>query len=408
MRNSHFNIFYPFLLVGIFLAASQALLPRPVLAMEILFPDNPVKVEEKVSDQWKDFYFSGTSNALFFSGQLQDYFSPKVDLPSSRVRPLVRKYGYSPEKIYSFLKEAAKTSDKPAVEPELIIENSKVKKFTPPQAGQKTNLLETTLLIQKSLETDGTSTVPSITELEPKQSLADTNAWGIRELIATGESNFRGSPSNRRHNIKVGVEKVNGILVAPGQEFSFNENLGPVEEGYGFLPELVIKKSGTVPELGGGLCQVSSTVFRAAIHAGLPITQRRNHAYAVQYYAPQGTDATIYPGIIDLKFINDTPGYILLWAHFKEKDGLVYEIYGTRDDREVKVMPAVQYDRKSDGSMKATWEREVTKNGQTKKDVFKSVYQPPALFHKQEEFVSSGPNSTTAPPPTPTPATTAN
>jgi vancomycin resistance protein YoaR len=85
------------------------------------------------------------------------------------------------------------------------------------------------------------------------------------------------------------------------------------------LPELVIKKEGTVPEFGGGLCQVSSTAFRAAMNGGLPITQRRNHAYAVQYYAPQGTDATIYPGVVDLKFINDTPGDILIWAFEKIK-----------------------------------------------------------------------------------------
>src|SRR6185369_10179137 len=116
-------------------------------------------------------------------------------------------------------------------------------------------------------------------------------------------SNFKGSPKNRRHNITVGVEKMKGVIVPQGAEFSFNEHLGPVDGEHGFLPELVIKKNGTVPEFGGGLCQVSSTTFRAAMTAGLPITQRRNHAYAVQYYSPQGTDATIYPGSADLKFI---------------------------------------------------------------------------------------------------------
>jgi vancomycin resistance protein YoaR len=80
-----------------------------------------------------------------------------------------------------------------------------------------------------------------------------------------------------------------GVIIKPGEEFSFNHYLGPVKAEQGFLPELVIKRTGTVPELGGGLCQVSSTTFRAAMNAGLPITQRKNHAYAVQYYSPQGT-----------------------------------------------------------------------------------------------------------------------
>jgi vancomycin resistance protein YoaR len=224
---------------------------------------------------------------------------------------------------------------------------------------------------------------------KPENSLAALNDLGINELIGHGVSKFNGSPKNRRFNIKVGVEKMKGIIVPQGATFSFDDNLGPVDGEHGFLPELVIKANDTVPEFGGGLCQVSSTTFRAAMDAGVPITARRNHAYAVQYYAPQGTDATIYPGSADLKFVNDTPGALLIWPYFPDDNTLVFDFYGTKDDRQVVLDKPVQYDRKSDGSMKATWTRHVTKDGTTRDDVFKSAYRPPADFHHQTTFVSA-------------------
>jgi vancomycin resistance protein YoaR len=135
--------------------------------------------------------------------------------------------------------------------------------------------------------------------------------------------------------------------------------------------------------------------------------KQRNHAYAVKYYAPQGTDATIYPGVIDLKFINDTPASILIWPTLKG-DYLSFDFYGTKDERKVSLSTPVQFDKKADGSMKATWERSVTKDGKTKTDVFKSTYQPPALFHKEEKFIPAAPENPTTDPnnPSTTPTTT--
>src|SRR3990167_5340600 len=206
------------------------------------------------------------------------------------------------------------------------------------------------------------------------------------EVVGRGESNFAGSPANRRVNIRVGAEKYHGLIIKPGQEFSFNEFLGDVDAAHGFLPELVIKRDGLKPEFGGGLCQVSSTAFRAAMNTGLPIVERKNHAYAVQYYAPQGTDATIYPGSVDLRFVNDTPAHILIWPYIKDTNKLVFEFYGTKDSRKVTLQKPFSYDRKSDGSMKAEWTRIVEKDGKTATSTFKSVYQSPALFHKEEIF----------------------
>ncbi len=300
-------------------------------------------------------------------------------------------YRYDPEAIYRWVKEQSVDIESQAKDPQLTIQNGRAVSFTPPTMGVSVDAYTTTFNIIAALEEGYTTTKLVANVTTPRNGLETTNNLGIRELVGHGESKFSGSPKNRRTNINVGVDKVKGVIVMPGEEFSFNKNLGPVEKEYGFVPELVIKKTGTVPELGGGLCQVSSTTFRAAMQAGLPITQRKNHSYAVQYYAPQGTDATIYPGVIDLKFINDTPGAILIWPYLKDKDTLVFDFYGTKDDREVVLEKPVQYDRKSDGSMKATWIRHVTNNGETTTDTFKSVYLPPALFHKEETFVQPAP-----------------
>ncbi|HYV33482.1 MAG TPA: VanW family protein [Candidatus Limnocylindria bacterium] len=306
-------------------------------------------------------------------------------------------YHYQLSEIYNYIEQLGTNINVPTIEPVMEMQDGVVTKFTPPQTGTQLDAYKSSLDVLVALETGtATSSELSANKSEPQTSLSQTNNLGINELIAEGTSSFKGSPNNRRHNIAVGVTKFQGVLVKPGEEFSFNKNLGPVEAEEGFLPELVIKgDKGTVPELGGGLCQVSSTAFRAAMAAGLPITQRRNHAYAVQYYSPQGTDATIYPGVIDLKFINDTPADILIYAFEKDKNTLIFDFYGTKDSRKVTLEKPVVYDRQTDGSMKATWTREVIKaDGTPRTDIFKSTYQSPALFHKTEQFVSASSSPT--------------
>jgi vancomycin resistance protein YoaR len=160
---------------------------------------------------------------------------------------------------------------------------------------------------------------------------------GIKELIGVGHTSFFGSPTNRIHNIKTGIAKLNGALIAPNEEFSINARLGPVDDSTGYKKELVITKKGTIPEYGGGLCQVSTTMYRAAIFSGLKITARAAHSYAVTYYSQvlgHGLDATIYSGGQDLKFINDTPGYILIQGYV-ENNHAYFKFYGTSDGRTI-------------------------------------------------------------------------
>ena len=294
-----------------------------------------------------------------------------------------------PKAIYEYLQTVSSQINKPTQTPQITISENHVDNFIPPQDGLSLDLYKSTAEVIRSLSSGQTDINLSVNINKPNVSLSELNNLGIEELIGHGISSFKGSPKNRKHNITIGVEKMKGIIIPPGGIFSFNHFLGPVDGEHGFLPELVIKKEGTVPEFGGGLCQVSSTTFRAAMDAGLPISERRNHAYAVQYYAPQGTDATIYPGVVDLKFINDTPGHLLIWPTLKDKDTLVFDFYGTKDDRQVTLEKPIQYDRKADGSLKASWTRIVVKDGETSTSTFKSTYQSPALFHKQEQFVST-------------------
>ena len=171
------------------------------------------------------------------------------------------------------------------------------------------------------------------------------------------------------------------MLVGPEDEFSFNSALGKVGVKQGYLPELVIKKDKTVPEYGGGLCQVSTTAFRGAVKAGFEITERESHAYPVQYYNPQGTDATIYPPHPDLRFKNNTPAYILIQTRI-EGNKLYFDFYGSDDGRKVVLKGPYIYSRKANGAMKASWTQEVyDKDGELKfKKTFYSNYRSPALY----------------------------
>jgi vancomycin resistance protein YoaR len=121
--------------------------------------------------------------------------------------------------------------------------------------------------------------------------------------------------------------------LAPGEEFSLLSVLRPFNEENGYVKEIVIGSNGFTPDYGGGLCQLSTTVFRAAIDTGLPITMRRNHSYWLHYYNPPGTDATIFEPTPDLRFVNDTGKYILMQANVDEKLNLNIEFWGTKDGR---------------------------------------------------------------------------
>lgn len=174
---------------------------------------------------------------------------------------------------------------------------------------------------------------------EPAVDVGDVNDLGIDRILGTGTSSYRGSPMNRRRNIQNGVRLLNGLLIPPGETFSLINALKPFDTDNGYLPELVIKGNKITPELGGGLCQIGTTTFRAAMNSGLPIVERRNHSIVVSYYNDPsnnnpGTDATIYEPAPDFKFLNDTGHYILFQAeNLVDTQELRFTFWGTSDGR---------------------------------------------------------------------------
>jgi len=322
------------------------------------------------------------------------------------------------------------------------ISAGKVSIYQASQTGKVIKLNEAVELIVRALEQNGTKkiTLPYETK-EPTvsaQTSADIEKYGIKELIGTATTDFSRSPANRIANIKTGVSYISGALVKPGEQFSTLAKLGSIDRSSGYLPELVIKENATVPEYGGGLCQVSTTLFRAAMNSGLEITARQNHSYRVPYYEPPvGMDATIYSPRPDFKFLNDTSAYILVQGAVSG-NRITFEFYGTKDGRSVSISDPYVYDvtappetiyiedstlqsgeevrvDRAHSGAKASFNYKVTKNGrEIINQTFVSSYVPWAAKYrrgpqKQEEKPPEAtPTPTPSPSPSPSPKTTAS
>jgi vancomycin resistance protein YoaR len=196
----------------------------------------------------------------------------------------------------------------------------------------------------------------SVGKVLPERGTAEAKAMGITGLVGSYETIYGGIP-NRIHNVQLVAHLVDDKLIAPGATFSFNGTTGERTAAKGFLEAPVIINGELSTGLGGGICQVSTTVFNAAYEAGLPIATRTNHALYISHY-PLGRDATVdYPNI-DLKFVNDT-GHWLLLRTFVGSSSLVVSLYGSPQHRRVvtetsplRVTAAPPVIRKLDKSLK--------------------------------------------------------
>jgi vancomycin resistance protein YoaR len=172
----------------------------------------------------------------------------------------------------------------------------------------------------------------SVTEQQPKRTTAQAAALGITGTVGAYETFFGGDP-NRIHNVQLVAHLVDRKLIAPGATFSFNGTTGERSAAKGFREAPVIINGELQTGLGGGVCQVSTTVFNAAFEAGLPITARTNHALYISHY-PLGRDATVNYPDVDLKFVNDT-GHWLLLRTWVSSDALTVALYGTPQHRRI-------------------------------------------------------------------------
>ncbi|MFN8421054.1 MAG: VanW family protein [Anaerolineae bacterium] len=234
---------------------------------------------------------------------------------------------------------------------------------------------------------------------------------GITENVVTATTFFYGSSLERRKNIQVAASRFHGLVIAPGEEFSFNKYLGDVSPESGFETGLVIFGDRTIQGVGGGVCQVSSTVFQAAFYAGFPITERYAHGYRVGYYesgsavangqqynSGVGLDATVYSPIIDLKFVNDTPYYLLMESYYQpEKQSLTFKFYSTGTGRVVTKTGPTLSNSVPHGKPKYTESTDL-KPGQTQQvdyavdgvdvRVFRTITQNGQTIVSDEEFYS--------------------
>ncbi len=194
----------------------------------------------------------------------------------------------------------------------------------------------------------GEHTVPLVvTEAQPEISSTVTGAeLGITELIQSQTSYFYGSSEERIQNIQAAAARFHGVLVAPGEIFSMGETMGDVSLENGFAEALIIYGGRTIKGVGGGVCQVSTTLFRTVFNAGFPVIERYSHAYRVSYYEQTasgsvdpslaGLDATVYFPLVDFKFKNDSPYWILMETYVNPgARTLTWKFYSTSDGRSV-------------------------------------------------------------------------
>lgn len=316
---------------------------------------------------------------------------------------------YNTSDITDFIDDAEEHYNKPAKNALFTFENGRVVTFRQEEKGLKLNTASLYKDIEKSLSRIKSRPAPltvTLTDsvIEPEVTLSEANNFGIEELIAEGKSDYSGSIPSRVHNVILAASKFNGVLIPKDKVLSFVDVIGDISALTGYQQAYVIKNGKTVLGDGGGVCQISTTLFRAAMNAGLPILERHAHAYRVHYYEndqPPGLDATIFSPTVDLKVKNDTPASILILTEVDEENNIVtFKFYGKKDGRSVEISKPVissqqpapppsyqddptlkkgivkQVDWAAPGA-KSTFTYKVTRGSQTLiADTFVSIYRP--------------------------------
>ena len=283
----------------------------------------------------------------------------------------------------------------------------------PSQTGRTLDVTATRdEVIQKLLK--GEHDIPLVLAIVKPQAGDDATSasLGITGLVQSYTSYFRGSSAARLQNINAASSRFDGLLIPPNTTFSMGEAIGDISLDNGYAEALIIYNGQTITGVGGGVCQVSTTLFRTAFYGGYPIVERHEHAYRVYYYEQTpdgidpdlaGLDATVYFPLVDMKFTNDRPYWLLMWTIFNPEDAsLTWKFYSSDDGRQVdvqnfglrNVVPAPdplfeenpdlppdtckQVDYRGDGA-DITVTRSVTLNGQRLSlagDTIRTHYQP--------------------------------
>ena len=273
--------------------------------------------------------------------------------------------------------------------------------------GRRLNIPETLNRLEQAIFSSDNRIVPMAFDYELPRYHNDVTAaeLGITEMVSQGTTYYTGSPQARRDNIALAISRFDGIIIGPGEVFSFNRYVGDISPEEGYVSSSVIVGGRTVSGVGGGVCQVSTTAFQAAFYAGFPILERYAHGYRVGYYETGegvGMDAAIYTPDLDFRFQNDTDYHLLIEASIIPQQNMVqFRFYSTNPGRQVvkegpvirDVLPPAptRYEVNNDlapgQSLQVDWAAEgayvevrriiLDANGnQIRSEVFASQYQP--------------------------------
>ena len=214
----------------------------------------------------------------------------------------------------------------------------------PQQQGCKLEIEETrSMILQAFLQAENNSIALPVTILYPEVTTDDIARSGIRTALGLYTTEFNKEDVNRTENIKLAAWKINGYILYPGKIFSFNEIVGPREKSCGFKEALEIVNGNFILGIGGGVCQLSSTLYNAVILANLEIKERYNHSKPLSY-VPLGRDATVAFGVLDFKFANNTSAPLLIMAEVNENK-LMIGIFGQRNSKETVEILTVEQER---------------------------------------------------------------
>jgi vancomycin resistance protein YoaR len=257
--------------------------------------------------------------------------------------------GLDQKSLRNYLENIAKKFDSHTENARFIFndETRQLELIQPARIGRALNI-ETTLQEINQHIAQGIYTVDLQMETYQPQVTNDANAqdFGITELVSSHTSYFYGSSAERIQNIQTASARFHGVMVPPGATFSMAEVLGDVSLDTGYAEALIIFGNRTIEGVGGGVCQVSTTLFRTAFLGGFPIVERHPHAYRVTYYEQTrsggidtnlaGLDATVFVPVVDFKFTNDTPYWLLMETYVNAAARtLTWKFYSTSDGRTV-------------------------------------------------------------------------
>ncbi|MED2182668.1 VanW family protein [Bacillus wiedmannii] len=274
----------------------------------------------------------------------------------------------------SFMKDKYNETLKNPVNAELSIEGSTVN-ISQSQNGEKIDKGKLTDLTKQAI-TSGTSDVTlPVTLLKPERSTEDIQKMGIKEVIAEYSTPMAGRNGNQSFNVNKSANTLSGVIVAPDETFSFNGRVGVTDAAHGYKSAAVFSQGKVIQSAGGGVCQVSSTLYSAALRADLGIVSRSNHSMPVNYL-PLGQDAAVADYGPDLKFKNNTGNHIYIQA-FSNGGSITTRIFGTNTGKNVEVSSQV-VSRTGDKITAVTYKKvtqngEVVSNGQISKSVYKST-----------------------------------